>query len=236
MSVPKKGKVVAIVPAAGLGKRFGGKTSKPFVELGGRPLIVWSLQALESMPEINEIIPVLKEDELEESVELFERFGISKVRRIAPGGKERQDSVFQGLKLINEKKCVVVVHDGVRPLIKSDAVRAALTELRDCDGVVTGVPVKDTIKEAEGNIVSKTLQRGNLWAVQTPQIFYYKTLYEAHTKALLNSFYTTDDASLVEKYGGRIKVVMGSYTNIKITTPEDLMVAELLLKHGEENK
>ncbi len=227
-----KRNIVAIVPAAGMGKRFGGKTSKPFAELGGRPLIIWPLQALESMPEITEIIPVLKEDELEKTAELFESYGITKIKKIAPGGKERQDSVFSGLKLVREKESIVVVHDGVRPLISSDIIRSAIQELHDCDGVVTGVPVKDTIKETERTMVSRTLPRERLWAVQTPQIFYYSTLLEAHTKAQADSFYTTDDAALVERYGGRIRVAMGSYTNIKVTTPEDLMIAELFMRHG----
>ncbi|MBI5639769.1 MAG: 2-C-methyl-D-erythritol 4-phosphate cytidylyltransferase, partial [Nitrospirae bacterium] len=141
-------RVVAVVPAAGLGRRFGNGTNKPFEYLGNKPLIMWSLEALDSIAEIKEIIPVIKESDMEYVVDLFDEYKVSKVRRIAPGGRERQDSVFHGLKLIDDKKCTVLVHDGVRPLIEPEVVRNAICQLSDCDGVVIGVPVKDTIKEA----------------------------------------------------------------------------------------
>lgn len=227
---PEQGsRVVAIIPAAGIGSRFGDKTNKPLELLNGKPLIIWALETLESMREIKEIIPVLKESDMEYGADLFEEHRISKIRRIAPGGKDRQDSVFHGLKLIDDKKCIVMVHDGVRPLIEADIIREALKQMKDCDGVVVAVPVKDTIKEVSGGIIKKTLKRNSLWAVQTPQIFPYKTLYNAYEKAMKDSFYSTDDSALVEKYGGKIKIVVGSYTNIKITTPEDMKIAEMTL-------
>lgn len=225
-----KDKIIAIVPAAGRGKRFGDKTNKPFENLNDKPLIIWALETLETMSEIYEIIPVLKEADMECGVEIFEQYNISKVKQIAPGGKERQDSVFHGLNLIDDKKCMVLVHDGVRPLIETHTIREAIKQLKDCDGVVIGVPLKDTIKEAKEGAIKKTLRRDMLWSIQTPQIFLYKLLYDAYEKALKDSFYSTDDSALVERYGGRIKVVMGSYTNIKVTTSEDLMIAELFLK------
>ncbi len=229
-----KNKIIAIVPAAGTGKRFGDKTNKPFEYLNNKPLIVWSLEVLEGMSEIYEIIPVLKDTDMEHGVEIFEQYNISKVRRIAPGGKERQDSVFQGLRLIDEKRCMVLVHDGVRPLIESHVIREAIKQFKDCDGVVIGVPLKDTVKQVKQGDIKKTLKRDLLWSVQTPQIFFYKPLYEAYKKARKGSFYSTDDSALVEKYGGRVKIVMGSHTNIKVTTPEDLLIAELFLKQRSE--
>jgi 2-C-methyl-D-erythritol 4-phosphate cytidylyltransferase len=226
-------KVTAVIPAAGLGKRFGDGANKQFLMLRGKPLLIWVLEALEALPEICEIIPVLKDRDMESGIRMLEEYGISKVRRIAPGGKERQDSVFHGLKIVNNKKGVVLVHDAARPLIEPSLVANAMAQLKDCEGVVVGVPVKDTIKEVEDGEVKHTLRRDRLWSVQTPQVFRYETIYEAYERATNESFYATDDSSLVEKYGGRIRMVMGSYKNIKITTPEDLKMAELFLEMGE---
>lgn len=230
-------KVVAIVPAAGLGKRFGPGTNKPFQSLSGKPIIVWSLEILEAVVDIAEIIPVLKNEDMEQGAKVFEENSLSKIKKIAPGGRERQDSVYNGLKLIEDKNCLVLIHDGVRPLIERDLIERTIKELKDSDGVVTGVPLKDTIKEVQSSefgvqneiIIKKTLKRNVLWAIQTPQVFPYNRLFTVYEKAMKEGFYSTDDAALVERYGGRIKVVMGSYKNIKITTPEDLAIAEFLL-------
>ncbi|MEW6676148.1 MAG: 2-C-methyl-D-erythritol 4-phosphate cytidylyltransferase [Nitrospirota bacterium] len=224
-----KDKVVAIVPAAGLGRRFCDGTNKSFKTLMGKPLLVWALETLETVDEITEIIPVLKEEDMEKGVEVFEEFGLSKIKRIAPGGKERQDSVYNGLKQVDDSTSIVVIHDGVRPLVGKNFILESIRQLKDCDGVIPGVPPKDTIKEVKDSIVKRTLKRDSLWAVQTPQVFFYKTLYAAYEKAMKDRFYTTDDAAIVERYGGRIKVIMGSYNNIKITTPEDLLIAEFFL-------
>lgn len=226
--------VIAIVPAAGAGKRFGDGTNKPFETLGGKPLMLWAVETLGSLPEVAEIIPVIKEDHMESAAELFERCNVRKVKRIAPGGRERQDSVFHGLNLVEGNESIVLVHDGARPLIEPHIVKYALGELKDCDGVVVGVPVKDTIKEVSDGLVVKTLRRDLLWAVQTPQIFRYETIRHAYEKAFADSFSSTDDSALVERYGGKVKVVMGSYTNIKITTPGDLLIAEQFLRMRAE--
>lgn len=220
---------IAIVPAAGLGRRFGDGTKKPFITLRGRPLVVWTLQALAAVPEISEIIPVIKDEDMDLAVSVLEQHGVPKVRRIAPGGKERQDSIFHGLKLIKGFTGAVVVHDGVRPLIEPGTVQEALRQLTDCDGVVVGVPVKDTIKELDNGLVVRTLRRDILWQAQTPQIFRYGTLLSAYERACGENFYATDDAALVERYGGRVRMVAGSYTNLKITTPEDVQVAEAFM-------
>ena len=230
-------KVIAIVPAAGLGRRFGSGTKKPFQTLGGKPLIVWSLKALEAVEEICEIIPVLKSEDMELIQRLLEEEGFSKIKRIAAGGKERQDSVYNGLKHIEDKNSIVLIHDGVRPLIRTQLVEELIKQMYDaihnkeeCDGIIPGVPVKDTIKETEGGLVKKTLKRGSLWAVQTPQAFPYKKILKAYEEAVREGYYATDDAALIERYGGTVKVIMGEYSNIKITTPEDLYIAEALLK------
>lgn len=222
--------VIAIVPAAGLGRRFGPGANKPFHQLLGKPLIVWSLEVFERLKEIKEVIPVLKEEDMEKGVEIFERYELSKVKRIAPGGRERQDSVYSGLRLLKEKTGIVLIHDGARPLIEDSIVKSALRGISGFDGVVVGVPVKDTIKEVQDEIVKKTLRRETIWAVQTPQVFLYGPIMSAYRRAMEEKFYSTDDSALLERSGGKVKVLMGSYSNIKITTPEDISVAEALLK------
>ena len=233
-------KVFAIVPAAGKGKRFGPDTNKPFQTLISNPLIIWSLKALENVIDIVEIIPVLKVEDMEHGRNVFEEYGLSKIKRIAPGGKERQDSVYNGLKLIENTNCIVLIHDGVRPLIEKPLIEGMIKQMSEilqkkeqCDGIVLGVPLKDTIKVAEDGIIKKTLRRDSLWAIQTPQVFPYSNIFSAYERAMKEGFYSTDDAAIVEKYGGKIKIVMGSYRNIKITTPEDLAIAEILLSRRD---
>jgi 2-C-methyl-D-erythritol 4-phosphate cytidylyltransferase len=242
----KRDRVVAIVPAAGPGKRFGEGKNKPFHPLLGKPLLIWSLEALQRVEEISEIIPVLKEDDLIVCGDLVEQYNITKVKRIVPGGQERQDSVYNALKVLDDKTSVVLIHDGVRPLIEADLIRKSMSELKDCEGVVVGISVKDTIKEArrqrtedrqdEDIIVEKTLNRNVLWAIQTPQVFSFEKIRDAYVKATADRYYATDDAALIERYGGRVKIIMGSYRNIKITTPEDIDIAEALLKAGSKSE
>lgn len=222
-----KQKVVAIVPAAGLGKRFGEGTNKPFASLGNKPLLIWAVKTFQEMPEVEEIIPVVKEADMELCSRLFRQYSITKIRQIAPGGLERQDSVLNGLRFISDRESVIIIHDGVRPFADRSIVINALQQLTDCDGVVVGVPLKDTVKEVRGGFVLSTPKRDLLWAVQTPQIFNFQALYSAYEKAIADSFYTTDDSALVERNGGIVKVIPGSYMNIKVTTPEDLLVAEV---------
>lgn len=244
-------KITAIVPAAGLGKRFGPGKNKPFQILGGKPLIVWSLETLVSVNEIVDVIPVFKAEDMEHGQNIIEEYNLSKIKRIAPGGKERQDSVYNGLKLIEDTESIVLIHDGVRPLIDKDLIENVIKELlippappppeaevkggmgglHGVDGVILGVPVKDTIKEAEDGIIKSTLKRSSLWAIQTPQVFLYSSILQAYDRAMKEGFYSTDDAALVERNSGKIKVVMGSHKNIKITTPEDLAIAEVLLRN-----
>lgn len=235
-----KHKVIAIVPSAGLGKRFYPNANKPFHNLMGRPLIVWSLGTLESVDEITTIIPVLKGEDMERGAKVFRKYNLSKIKRIALGGKERQDSVYNGLKLINDENSIVLIHDGARPLIERDLIRRVIKELekggkgglKGYDGVILGVPLKDTIKEAKGEIIKKTLRRESLWTIQTPQVFPYRNILKAYESAMKDGFYSTDDSALIERYGGRVKIIMGSYRNIKITTPEDMIIAEYFLSRS----
>ncbi|MBI4684909.1 MAG: 2-C-methyl-D-erythritol 4-phosphate cytidylyltransferase [Nitrospirae bacterium] len=236
-----RNKIVAIVPAAGFGKRFGPGGNKQFQSLKDKPLIVWTLKVFESIRDIEEVIPVLKNDDMEAGLDLIDKYRLSKVKKIAPGGKERQDSVFSGLNLVEKKTAAVLIHDGVRPFFKRSLVEESINQLKDCDGVVAGIPVKDTIKGVSTSnvrneiIVEKTLNRSLLWAVQTPQVFRYDILMNAYAKAMEEGFYSTDDSAIVERYGGKVKIIMGDYSNIKITTPEDLDIAEVLLRKRLDN-
>jgi 2-C-methyl-D-erythritol 4-phosphate cytidylyltransferase len=234
-------KTVAIVAAGGIGSRFGGSMNKQFVTLCGKPVLVWSLTALAACPLIDEIIPVVHENELAATATLIEDYAISKVMKIVPGGKERHDSVMNGLIAACNETGIVVIHDGARPLISTDLVTQVILGLDGYDGSLAAVPVKDTIKSMlrgqETPEIDKTLDRSCLWSVQTPQVFRYATLHDSLVKAKKEHFTGTDDASFVEQYGGRIRIVSGSYLNIKITTQEDIQVAEaflssLLLDHS----
>jgi len=231
-------KVIAIVPAAGEGKRFG--ANKAFYPLLDIPLIIWALRVMNENDLIEEIIPVLKESDLEKGAEIFEEFNLSKIKKIAPGGKERQDSIYNGLRLIRDKRALVMIHDGVRPLIDADLIRETIKGLGRYDGVITGIPVKDTIKEVgqsgKDNIVLRTPNRQGLWAIQTPQVFRLETLLKAYEDAMARGFYSTDDSALVERIGGRVKVIMGRYDNIKVTTPEDIGMVMGLLKKQETGR
>lgn len=227
------GKVVAIVPAAGSGVRFG--ANKTFARLLGRPVLAWTLAALAASDEISEIIPVLVEEDMGACLALVEEHGIPKVRRVAPGGAERQDSVLSGLENVEDEDSIVLVHDGVRPLVDAALVSKVLKGLEGFDGSVCAVAPKETIKElSEDGTVRSTPPREGLVSVQTPQAFGFKTLIEAHRKAGAEGFRSTDDSALVERAGGRINTVAGSYRNIKITTPEDMLVAELFLRNPAE--
>ena len=181
---------------------------------------------------------------------MAELYKIDKVRRIVPGGRERQDSVYNGLRALDKETSIVVIHDGARPLVDGLLIKNCISELDSFDGIVAGVPVKDTIKEVKGNrqrtegkgheakglddglIVQRTLNRNVLWAVQTPQTFHYEKIIEAHGKAHAEGFYATDDAALIEHYGGLVRIIQGSYLNLKITTLEDVNIAETLYRRG----
>lgn len=225
-------KVSAIVVAAGSGSRMKSKTKKPYLEIAGRPLIVRTLQALEQSALIRDIVLVVGEEELNDAKRLVTQYGIRRVTRYAPGGKERQDSVQNGLRVLDATVDLVVVHDGVRPFVEPEEIDRVIETAAEFGAAAIGTPVKDTIKKIKkGGVVEETLPREALYAVQTPQAFQARILRDAYKKAGAVSQYT-DDASLVEAAGYPVRVVDGSYRNIKITTPEDLTVAEALIKES----
>ncbi len=214
-----------IVAAAGVGKRMGLSYPKQFLEHNGKPLFINVLEIGEKSKLISDIIIVTGKELKEEVKNMCEKFKITMVKEIAEGGKERQDSIYNALKFC-DKNSIVAVQDGVRPFFKEKYLEDAFNELKNnphIDGVVVGVPVKDTIKvvNEEGIIISTPVRRA-LVAAQTPQVFRGKILIEAYEKAKEENFLGTDDSSLVEKYGGKVKISLGDYGNIKITTIEDI--------------
>jgi len=225
-------KVTALVPAAGMGKRMGKAVAKQFLPLGGKPMLAHTLLAFQRSPEIDEIIPILSEEDMETCLrDVIEAFHITKVKTLVVGGKERQDSVYNGIRKLEKDATVILVHDGVRPFVTHKMIRECVEFVRKGECVAVGVPLKDTVKEVDSTgIVRQTLERSRLWAIQTPQAFPVKVLRKAYDESYKNKVYGTDDATLVERSGNKVRVLMGSYENIKITTPEDLILAEEILK------
>jgi 2-C-methyl-D-erythritol 4-phosphate cytidylyltransferase len=225
-------KVTALVPAAGMGKRMGKAVAKQFLPLGDKPMLAHTLLAFQRAPEIDEIIPILSEEDMETCLrDVIEAFHLTKVKTLVVGGKERQDSVYNGIQRLEKDAVVILVHDGVRPFVTHEMIRECVESARKGECVAVGVPLKDTIKEVDSKgIVHQTLERSRLWAIQTPQAFPAKVLRKAYDESYKNNVYGTDDSTLVERSGTKVRVLLGSYENIKITTPEDLILAEEILK------
>ena len=220
----------ALIPASGLGRRLNSSSGKAFALIAGEPLISYTLRAFQDSPQVDEIVLVVRPDELSVTRDLVESRGFSKVKSITPGGEVRQDSVRNGLAEVSADSDIVAIHDGARPLITQDTI-ASTIRAADADGAaIAAVPVIDTIKSSlDGLFVNSTLDRETLFAVQTPQTFRRSIITEAYDRAYADRFYGTDDACLVERLGIPVRIVRGSYENIKVTTPIDLRIAESLL-------
>ncbi|UCD54312.1 MAG: 2-C-methyl-D-erythritol 4-phosphate cytidylyltransferase [Dehalococcoidia bacterium] len=225
-----KTKAGAVIVAAGESQRMGG-VDKVQALLGGKPVLARAVEPFQICRDIDQIVVVVSERNLERGKQMAAGEGWSKVSDVCPGGRRRQDSVAAGLKKLSDFDWVVV-HDGARPLVTVELIEQGLAEAIKTGAAAAAVPVTDTIKVAEGDrIVHQTPPRQNLWAVQTPQVFRYSIIAEAYSQAKGD---VTDDASLVEQLGYKVKLYMGSYDNIKITTPDDLALAEALWeKYGK---
>lgn len=230
-------KIIAIVPAAGLGKRFDPSRKKTFVELDGVPLVIHTFKRLQEEPLITDIFPVVREEDIERVFAMVKEHGLTKVERIAPGGSKRQDSIYNALNLIEETgdesflESTVLIHDGARPVIPEGTVKRLLDGLHGADGSAPGLPAKDTLKKiSEDSIIVSTLDREHVRAIQTPQAFSFSVIKKAYDLAYKDGFYATDDAALVERTGGKVRIIDGSPLNIKITTPEDLEMVEYIFK------
>lgn len=230
------GKTYALIAAAGQGKRMGAGKNKQYLELGGCPVLARTLEVFEHCPQIDQVIVVASAGEEEFCRgEVIERYGIKKVSAVITGGPERQDSIYNGLKSLPRDTEIVVIHDGARPLVTEAMIVASIEAAKKYGGAVIAVKSKDTIKSAtKEDMVNVTLDRSLLWNVQTPQTFHYEIVMDAYKSAKEAVFKGTDDASLVEMAGKQVKLVHGSYENLKITTPEDLVIAEIILNKRKE--
>ncbi|MBE5877758.1 MAG: 2-C-methyl-D-erythritol 4-phosphate cytidylyltransferase [Lachnospiraceae bacterium] len=229
----------AIVLAAGQGKRMQSKVQKQYLLLAGKPVLYYSLKAFQDSFIDNIILVVGKGEEEYCRKEIVEKYGFSKISDIVEGGRERYHSVANGVKAISEPTDYVFVHDGARPFITTEILERALEQVMLTDACVVGMPVKDTVKISdEDGFVEMTPPRARVWQVQTPQVFSYQVIAAAYNKLIEQEqqlveqgVFVTDDAMVVEYFEKKkVKLVEGSYQNIKITTPEDLNVAESFLR------
>ncbi len=224
--------VSVVIVAAGKGTRMNMETNKQFIEIGGLPVLASTILKFENCCYVDEIILVVNDkDIIYCKSNIIDVYDIRKVKVITLGGPNRQDSVYNGL-LEVEKSCdIVMIHDGARPFVKEDTIIENIAAACEYGAVCTAVPVKDTIKSSdEEGFVSDTLDRRFLWSVQTPQTFKYDIICKSHKKAKEEGYLGTDDAILAEKAGYKVKLVMGSYDNIKITTQEDLVIGEAIAR------
>ncbi len=224
--------VSVIVAAAGMSNRMGSKINKQFIDIDNKPILAHTLNKFEESPYIDEIILIAKEEEVEYCrKEIVRKYNFKKIKKIIRGGKERQDSIYNGILALHERCDIVLTHDGARPFVRKENIEDGIRGVIEYGSCVIGVPVKDTIKaiDNEGD-VHHTPKRSMLWAAQTPQCFWKSILQRGYEYAIDEGIMGTDDSSLVEKVGYKVKMIMGNYDNIKITTPEDLIVAESLLK------
>ena len=224
----------AVIVAAGKGRRMGTEVSKQFLPLCGKEILAHSVEKFEKAEKIRDIVLVTGEDSLQDVREMAQEYGWKKIVAVVAGGKERQDSVWNGLQAVSDDTDIVLIHDGVRPFVTEDILNHSIETAMEMGSCVAGVPAKDTIKVCNGeNIAVATPDRSTLWQIQTPQTFQKDLIMQAYQKAKAEGFVGTDDASLAEYSGCPVKVIMGSYRNIKITTKEDLLIGEAFLKEEQ---
>lgn len=217
--------VSVIIAAAGSGSRMNHEKKKQFIDLLGVPILVRTVRQFDYSA-IDEIIIVTGEDDIKEVEQLTREYGL-RVDKIVTGGQRRQDSIFNGLKVT--KGDIVLIHDGARPFVTREIIKSNIESVSDC-GIITAVACKDTIKLVHDRYVQETLDRSKLINVQTPQTFKRELILEAYDYVNEKKLSVTDDASVYEAYGKPVQYVEGSYENIKITTPEDLWMGELIIK------
>jgi 2-C-methyl-D-erythritol 4-phosphate cytidylyltransferase len=227
-----------VVAAAGTGSRMGSQVNKQYLLLNGRPVLAYSLDLFEQYDPIDEVIIVAKSSEVQFCErEIVKKYSYRKVSRVVAGGLERQDSVWAGLSNLDDQTAYVAVHDGARPLLSLKLLDSLYKEARQWGAAIPGVLARDTLKiMGPDSFVSQTLDRTSVVAVQTPQIFQFHELRKAYQQAYEDNYRATDDASLFEKYIGRVRVVAGQNDNLKITTPEDIIIAEGLLQARRHSK
>lgn len=224
-------KARAIIVAAGKGERISGNIPKQFVQIKKKPILAYTVEKFEKCELVDEIVLVVPEDYMSFcSYNVVDVYEFKKIKRILCGGKERQDSVYQGLSALSENTDMVVIHDGVRPFVSTQKIRESIELCEKEKAVILALPINETVKRVEDEYVLTTLNREKLWIAQTPQVFEYKLILNAYRKAIEDGFIGTDDSSLVERLGFKVKILEGEYENIKITTAEDLALAEGMIE------
>ena len=224
--------VSAIIVCAGNSTRMGG-VNKILLPLGERLVIGVTMQALQACESVKEIVIVARESDIDAIKAEAEAAGITKLAQCTTGGNTRQESVINGIKKISKDSEFVAVHDGARPLVKPEHIEKAIKDASVFGGATLGVPVKDTIKNVDDGIITDTPPRKFLYITQTPQVFKRNLYFEGIDFALEHGLDFTDDCQLVEAIGGKVAMTTGDYSNIKITTPEDIAIAEVLLRQAK---
>ena len=212
---------------------MGQEIPKQFIAIQGKPIFIYTLEKLDSCPAVDDVVLVVSSDYENAIKKTITEWSIRKVSRIVAGGKERQDSVCRGLQNLATDVGIVAIHDSVRPFVSVDKIQEVIESARDRGAAILAVPVKDTVKKADNRWVEETLDREKLWAIQTPQAFRREWIEAGYEKATQEGFIGTDDAMLVERLGHHVYIVGGEEKNIKITSPEDLLWAEQIIKRGE---
>lgn len=221
--------VSVIIACAGSFSRMNG-INKQLVELDGIPVAVHSMLAFEQVDEVSEIIVSARECDVDNYRQLAEKYGVTKLKAVVSGGETRQQSVFNAYKEVSRETRYVAVHDGARPLVSVDSIKRCIKDASVFGGAVLGVPVKDTIKNVDGGLITDTPDRSKLYITQTPQIFRKDIYVKGINFANDHGLEFTDDCQLAEAVGAKIAMTLSDYSNIKITTPEDIALAEILLK------
>jgi 2-C-methyl-D-erythritol 4-phosphate cytidylyltransferase len=232
-------RLAVVVVAAGKGSRMRTHESKQYLELNGKPILVHTLTLFQQIAAVDSIVLVTGADDIERCNGYVRQYGLNKVHQVVIGGRERQDSVYRGLRAIDAQTEWVMVHDGVRPFAAEEHIHACWHKAMESGAAVLAVPVKDTIKVVDSaGTIQSTPDRRSLWAIQTPQAFRLALLIQAYEQAEKEDFTGTDDAMLVERIGTPVQVVEADYYNIKITTPEDLPWAEWIIHNvrGEKKR
>ncbi len=220
-----------IIVAAGRGERIGPDVDKAFLSLGSKPVLVYSLMAFEKCIEIDEVILVVRKERLESARCAVQMFGCTKVRKIVAGGNQRQLSVAHGLAEVGDDVAVVAVHDGARPCVTTELIAATIKSARQYGSGVAAVKITDTVKVAEkGGVISRTVDRTKLWRVQTPQAFKRDVLKKALGMVRKKKLTVTDEASAVELISHSVRLVPSNVSNLKITTPDDLVLAAAVMR------
>lgn len=225
------GNVVAIVPAGGSGKRMGNTIPKQYLELNHKPILIHTLEKLEDCPLIDEVILAVPSEQISNTTALLAQWNIRKVSQVIAGGAHRQASVYNALQVIGQDASVILTHDSVRPFVSVKKIEECIRKAMAEGAAILATPEKCTVKRAVDTIVTETLDRSDLWQIQTPQVFRADWFREAHEKAHHDGFTGTDDAVLVEDMDHPVFIVEGEEHNIKITTPEDLWIAGAILNH-----